>query len=233
MTIHQPEHIPWLGFFHKLNAADVYVVLDNVCFRKNYFQNRNKIKTARGWQWITVPVHHSLATLIKDISITSDSKWKKNWLGSVSLNYRKAPYFNNYYEEIERVINGASNNLSQLNISLLKLLCNFLGIDTEFMLASKLSVKGRGSELILNLCKEFKADTYLSGISGKDYLQKEQFQKSGIKIEFQEFHHPIYKQMQEPFMPCMSVIDLLFNYGNESLNIINGIDISVMDEVFL
>lgn len=233
VTIHQPEHFPWLGFFHKIAQVDSFIILDNVQFRKNYFQNRNKIRTSDGWAWFTVPVNRSLDTLIKDVFINKDSRWKKKWCDSVYFNYSKAPHFEAYFRRIADIVDAASYNLYDLNIALIRLVCELTGVKTKFLFASELSAGGKGSSLILNLCKKVHADEYLSGISGKDYLQLEDFTKAGIKINFQEFHHPIYRQLHEPFIPCMSIIDLLFNYGEKSLDIINGKGISVMEEVFL
>lgn len=233
ITIHQPEHMPWLGLFHKINMADVYVVLDNVQFRKNYFLNRNKIKTANGWTWINVPVNHNIETLIKDVQIASDSRWKKKWWDTIFYSYKKASNFNNYSDELENLVNENWTNLSQLNISLLKFFCNHLEIKTDFILASELDIDGKASDLILNICKKMGAESYVSGISGRDYLKLDDFKNNNITVTFQEFHHPVYKQLYaEPFVPCMSVADLLFNYGNDGLAIINGEGVPVMEEVF-
>ena len=244
VTIHQPEHIPWLGFFHKIIKADQIILLDNVQFRKNYYQNRNKIRTADGWTWITVPVKHDSETLIKDVTIASDKRWRKKWIDSIYFSYKKAKYFDNYSEGLIGIINDHSCNLTNLNTSLIKILCKFLKIEVDFVLASTLGVEGKGkgkgkdkgkdkgSDLILNICRKTDAKVYHSGISGKDYLKTEDFADNGIKVIFQEFHHPIYKQQYEPFVSCMSIIDLLFNHGDKSLNVINGIGVDVMEEVF-
>ena len=233
VTIHQPEHLPWLGFFHKVAQAELFVILDNVQFRKNYFQNRNKIRTAGGWTWVKVPVTHGSDTLIKDIAISDDSRWGKKWWGTIFYSYKKANFFEKYSGKLHDTVNREWKLLSELNIALIEILLGYLGVDVKIVKASDLSVKGKGSELILEICKEAGASTYLSGISGKDYLKTEDFRKEDIEIVYQEFHHPIYKQLHEPFMPCMSVIDLLFNHGDDSLDIINGIGVPVMDKIFL
>lgn len=213
--------------------ADKFVILDNVPFRKNYFQNRNKARTAGGWTWFTVPVSRGLETVIKDVAVAGDSRWKRKWRDTIYYSYKKAPFFESYFSEIEAALEQDMQLLSDLNTALLLLLSRFLHIEPHFVKASTLDASGRGSDLILAICKELGADLYLSGISGKDYLKLEEFRDSGIAIEFQDFHHPIYKQLHEPFMPCMSVIDLLFNYGDRSREIINGIGVPVMEEVFL
>lgn len=233
VTIHQPEHMPWLGFFHKIAKVDKLVILNNVQFSKNYFQNRNKVRTPEGWTWLTVPVNRSIETLIKDVTIAYDQRWKKKWLDTIYYTYKKTPYFDRYFEGLSNLINEGWGKLSDLNIALLSFLSAFLNIRTEFVLASELNVNGNGSNLLLNICSALGADSYLSGISGKEYLDLKKFQNADIEVIFQEFQHPIYKQMHEPFIPCMSVIDLLFNHGDKSLDIINGIGVPVMKEVFL
>lgn len=233
ITIHQPEHIPWMGFFHKIYRVDTFVILDNVQFSKNYFQNRNKIRTKDGWQWVTVPVAKTLETLIKDVTIVANLRWKDKWCDSIYFSCKKAKFFNNYFAQICSTVQKEYDKLSDLNIDLIKLLCKFLNIKTKILLASELKENGKASALLLNICKALDAKAYLSGVSGREYLNLEDFKREGINVIFQEFHHPIYKQLYEPFIPCMSVIDLLFNYGDKSLDIINGVGIPVMEEVFI
>lgn len=233
ITIHQPEHLPWLGFFHKAFQADCIVILDNVQFRKNYFQNRNKIRTQNSWQWITVPVNHSIETIIKEVTINDEPRWKEKWWNAVYLSYKRSKYFDRYEKQLHKILNSSAGNLCALNASLLKFVFKALGINAETVFASELGAEGKAGALILDICKKMKADSYVSGISGKDYLDLEAFKSAGISVTFQEFHHPIYSQLYEPFMPCMSVIDLMFNYGPESTNIINGRGVEVMAELFL
>lgn len=233
ITIHQPEHLPWLGFFHKASQADSIVILDNVQFRKNYFQNRNKIRTLDGWQWITVPVSRSLETMIKDVAINDEPRWKEKWWNAVYLSYTRSKYFSRYEKQLREVLDSSTGNLCALNVALLKFVFKALGINAKTVFASELGAEGKAGALILDICRKIKADSYLSGISGKDYLDLEAFKGAGINVTFQEFHHPIYRQLYEPFMPCMSVIDLLFNCGPESMEIINGRGVEVMEELFL
>jgi hypothetical protein len=227
--------MPWLGFFHKINMADVFVILDNVQFRKNYFQNRNKIRTKEGWQWITVPVkREDLHKSIKDVRISYENpRWKKKVLQNIYFNYSKAKFFESYWKDLSSIFNENHALLVDLNVKLIRYLVEKLGIHVKIVFASSLDVAGEKSELLLNICKAVGAKVYISGISGRDYLNFDEFKKNDIEIIVQEFHHPIYKQLHEPFIPCMSVIDLLFNHGNESLSIIDGVGVPVMKELFL
>lgn len=233
IAIHQPEHMPWLGFFHKVAQADVFIVLDNVQFSKNYYQNRNKARTADGWAWFTVPVKRRLETLLCDVTISEDARWQQKWWNTIFLSYKRSPFFEEYGGRLKDVFEKRYTKLADLNMALLNLLSGMLGIRTTFLFASCMAVKGTGSDLILDICKKSGADIYLSGISGKEYLKLDDFKNEGIAVEFQEFHHPIYKQRYEPFLPCMSVIDLIFNHGEESMGIINGKGVRVMQDLFL
>jgi len=225
VSIHQPEHLPWLGFFHKIIQVDEFVLLDNVQFRKNYFQNRNKIRTAQGWQWITVPVKKfHFNQKINEIEISYNQNWQEKNLRLIEQNYTKARYFKNYFSEFKKIYSSKFQLLRDLNIELIKFLLGKFGINTKVYISSELlkDVGKGGTEVNLNLCKKLNADIYLSGPFGKDYLDIPKFEQAGIKVEFHQFEHPIYKQLYDPFIPKMSSIDLLFNYGPESLSILTG-----------
>ena len=236
VTIHQPEHMPWLGFFHKINMADVYVVLDNVQYRRRYFQNRNKIRTKNGWQWTTVPLERENRDelLIKDVKIfREDLKWKRKNLENIYHNYCRSKNFTHFWGAFETIYNRDFSHLRDLNLQLLHYFFEELGIKTEVCLASEMDVFGKRGDLILDICKAVGATTYISGISGKEYLDFQSFSDTGIEVIMQQFHHPIYEQLTEPFLPCMSIIDLLFNHDKKSLDIINGLGVPVMDKIFL
>lgn len=227
VTIHQPEHLPWLGFFHKISQANLFIILDSVQFRKNYFQNRNKIRTANGWTWLTVPVKRKSNTSIKDVEIDNNQNWRRKCWNSIYFTYKKSPFFGEYGHVLEKFYKQDWINLCELNIHLIEQFFTFLSLEPVILRSSEIGVQGDGSELILNICKEVDADTYISGIFGNEYLNLSDFKKAGIKVTFQEFHHPMYKQLYEPFIPSMSIIDLLFNYGPDSLDIILGSGVPV------
>jgi hypothetical protein len=235
VTIHQPEHMPWLGFFDKMRQADTFVILDNVQFEKNYFQNRNKIRTQNGWSWITVPIakaRHEI--LINKVEITPENKWKRRNWNLINTAYQNATYFNKYAENISKIYLSDWKRLCDLNIALINHFLKILGIQSNVVIASELGIQlGKGgTEVNLNICQELNADIYLSGISGKDYLDEERFNKEGIKVTYQEFYHPIYKQVYDPFIPCMSIIDLLFNHGDKSLDILKGVGVQRISTLF-
>lgn len=234
VTIHQPEHMPWLGFFDKVRHADTFVLLDNAQFEKNYFQNRNKIRTQKGWSWVTVPVitKGRYPQLINQVEINNNVRWgKKCWM-SISMNYSKASFFPQYNNFLKSIYDREWTSLADLNEEIIRYIIHVLGIEVEIIRASELGVTGRRTDLLLEICQKLNADVYLSGISGKDYLEETKFAEQGIKVIYQEFYHPIYKQLYEPFIPCMSIIDLLFNHGDKSLDILMCIGVERMDTLF-
>ena len=236
ITIHQPEHLPWLGLFDKVRQVDVFVLLDHVQYRKNYFQNRNKIRSTQGATWVTVPVltKGKSDQAICDVEINNfgSPRWKEKCLASISQHYQKAAFWQEHQPFFEDTYQKNWLLLSDLNIAFIEYLLKVLSIDVELIKSSDLKLQGQKSSLIAEICQQIDADVYLSGISGKEYLDLEQFENLGIEVLFQEFYHPIYKQLHEPFMPCMSAIDLVLNYGPESLKIIQGIGVETVDHVF-
>ena len=238
VTIHQPEYLPWLGFFDKAAQADQLVLLDNVQYRHKYFQNRNRIRTHDGQCWINVPVliKGYDQPLIKDIRINGlQPRWSERCWRSIGLNYRKARFFKDYAEFFEGVYSRPWDLLVDLNLELIRYLCRELGITASLVRASELSVSGTGPSLILDIVRKTEADVYISGtsgIAGRGKDGEEAFRRAGVEVRYQEFHHPIYRQLYEPFVPCMSAIDLLFNYGPDSPEVMKGIGVKTLEKVF-
>jgi hypothetical protein len=177
ITIHQPEHFPYMGFFQKMAAADLFVVLDNVNFRKNYFQNRNKYPNNAGHdEWFTVPVgKDSPKLLIKDVVTSADNRWRKKIVKQLKFNFNKD--LTSIYE---------SEKLIDINMKSIKFCCEELGIDIPMVHASEIVNDLSSTELLVEICKNLNATTYLSGPSGRDYLDIQLFDAAGIKVEFFE-----------------------------------------------
>lgn len=225
VTIHQPENLPWLGFFHKMNLADRYVILDTVQFTKNNVQNRNKIFSENNdFSWVSVPVslkgHTSLTLKDTLISNENNPKWKKTYWGKIENTYRKHPYFKEYSEELKGIILEDCTKLVDFNMKIVQFFRDKLGINTEIIMASDLGVTGARSDLLLDICKKTEATTYLSGPSGRDYLNKEIFAESNIGLDYHQFNHPTYEAKR--FVKYLSTLDLLMNCGPESREILFG-----------
>lgn len=225
IAIHQPEFMPWLGFFSKMALADIYVVFDHVQFKKRYFENRNRIVSPKKEiSFIIAPVISKgrYAQAINDVEIDNSQVWKEALLKKIRCFYAKTPYFDKYYEQLSLLIQAKDyKRLVDLNIDLINFFRKNLGIITPMLYSSKMDVKAfKGSELILQICLLNKADIYLCGSSGVEYLKAEEFLQRGIQIEWLNYKSPVYKQLGEGFTADMSTLDLLFNHGEDSLSIL-------------
>lgn len=222
ITVHQPEYLPWLPFFDRIQKADLFVILDDVGYQKNGFINRNKVKTKDGWAWLTIPVQgRSPHKNINEVLIDNSKNWQKKQLLTIKEHYSNSPYFNDYYPFFEKTFSRKWEKISDLDIYLIKSIIGFLGITPKIEITSEQKLKGKATERLIDICKKFKADIYLAGPGGKGYMDLVAFEKADIKVVFQEFSHPSYRQQGE-FLPGMSVIDLLFNEGPKSLAIIKN-----------
>ena len=222
--IHQPMYLPWLGLFDRISRCDLFVLLDNVPYSKNYFLNRNKIKTANGWTWLTVPVSFkgNSHRLINEIEIDNRSDWrKKHWL-SIYYSYKNSRYFSKYSELFEHFYQQEWRYLAEASYQMLSSLLKILNIQTPIKKASALGVEGKKEELVLNICKSVQASEYLSGPDGRDYLHLDLWQEHKVAVKFHDYLHPEYPQLHGDFLPYMSVVDLLFNCGLDSLTILKN-----------
>lgn len=236
VTIHQPEHLPWLGFFDKIRQADLLVILDHVQYRRRYFQNRNRLRSSTGTVWVTAPVKVKgrYEQPIRDVQIDTegDPRWRQRCWGSLTHCYGGAPYFDASASFFEGLYGKDWRWLVDLNEAIIDYLLSAFHIHIRRVTSSTLGVSGAKGELIYNICRAVGADTYLSGISGRTYLDMKRFEDAGIEVRFHEFHHPVYPQRYEPFIPCLSAVDLLFNHGPRSLDVLKGIGVECLAQVF-
>jgi hypothetical protein len=211
--VHQPEYMPWLGFFDKLARCDTFVIYDNAQYQHGGFHNRNKIRTVNGWEWLTVPIIHGHPQTIKNVKI-SGTQWKNKHLSAIARNYEKSPYFKEYFPLIKEAIDFDHELLIGLNLHLIKNFAEILSIKTNIVHSSEFPNCGNEkNEKLVSMCKFVGADTYLSGSGGIAYINETLFSQAHIKIQWHNYKHPIYKQRYEGFQPNMSIIDLLFNKG--------------------
>jgi len=225
VAIHQPNYLPWLGFFHKMSAADIFVFLDTVQFSKNSFQNRNKIRTSQGWQWLTVPILAKGRTgqLTKDVRANLRVNWQEKHWHSIQQNYGRASYFRVHRGFLEDAYLGNEwQLLVDVSMHFIKYMAHSLGITCETIRSSSLGVTGTGTDHLLDICLAVGGDVYLSGPSGSAYLDLERFSQAGVGVRFHAYHHPSYAQCFEPFLPQMCAIDLLLNHGSSSGRVLIG-----------
>jgi hypothetical protein len=216
---HQPNYLPWLGFFDKMRQCDVFVIEDNVQFEQQGFMNRNRVRTFDGVRWLTVPVKHIGRPLsIDEIEIANDAEpdWGRRHWRTLECNYSKAPFWDKYSDFFEGTYSREWQKLIDLNMHVIRGIMHFLKIDRRLVTASSLGVSAKGSELVLAQCKALGAKVHLSGIGGRNYLNLESFQSSGIEVIFQDFQYPVYPQLHGQFVPDLSVVDFLFCTGGET-----------------
>ncbi len=220
IAIHQPQYLPWLGYFDKMDQADVFVLLDDVQYKKNEWQNRNKIRNAESWQWLTVPVVYDFGQLLSEVKIDNKNDWRMKHLKSIELNYSRAPYLKDYFGFFESLYRKEWGLLADINTEIITYLKERLGIKTRLVKSAELGIKSSATNRLVDICRELDADVYLSGAGGAEYLDESLFAASGIKLEYQTYKHPVYKQVFDGFEPNMAVIDLMFMEGARSMEII-------------
>ena len=227
IAIAQPTYLPWLGYFDLLDQVDKFVLLDTVQFEKQSWQQRNRIKTPTGLLWLTVPVvfRGRLGQRILDVKIREMEFWRDH-LRAVELNYRRAPFFDKYYPALSELLRSASSDLrlAELTTGLLRWLGEVLGITTPVVKSSELPVDGKRTHLLAEICSLMGATTYVSPLGSADYLLNELAILTGkdVEVVFQHYEHPSYHQLFPPFQSHASVLDLLFNEGENSLPIIRS-----------
>ena len=217
IAIHQANYFPYPGFFHKINQADVFVIQDDVKF-VNRTTNRNKIISSSEYTWINVPIkkgHKSLP--IMDVKINNEIPWGKINFKKICAGYNKAKFFHLYKDYFENLYTKEWNSIFDLNFETIKQVLSWLDIKVEIVIESELHVSGQPTERLVKVCKKLGANTYISGIGGKRYLDEKSFEKNKIIIKYQNYNPIRYPQrMSKSFIPNLSIIDLLANVGSES-----------------
>ena len=225
IAIHQPHYLPWLGYFAKWAAADLFVFLDTVQYEKNGWQNRNRIKTRDGPRWLTAPVRARLGTAIRDVMIDTTQPWRARHLRAIENAYAKAPGWSRYRDELQSFYSRQWERLAPLAVDSARWLAGALGVSTPTRLASDLALadgpRPDATARLVAICRAVGADTYLAGRDGALYLDADQFAAAAIAVSTQRYEHPVYGQGPGEFTPFLSALDLLLMHGDEALGILS------------
>ena len=223
VAIHQPNFLPWLGYFYKLSASDVFVFLDDAQYSKNSFINRNKIKTAQGEIWLTIPVKFNFGQAINEVKINDhDSNWREKHLKTILMNYKKAQFFDEIFTLLDSVYKKQNwERLIDINIELFKEIIGYLQLENEIICSSVLQINDQSTERLAKIVKKLNGDIYLSGAGGAKYQEEEIFKRENITLKYSNFTHPTYQQLWHSFVPNLSIIDVLFNCGKQTRNLLN------------
>lgn len=229
VCIHQPDFAPYLGFFHRLLLADIYIVLDDIQFisgSRECWRNRDKIKTPRGEQWITLSVEKGpLHRNINEVLLSAQNDWIDKNINLLAENYRKAAFYDRYHPDIVGIYRGGHKRMMDLNMAFLKYFFEIFDIRIPMMLSSSLDVGGKRTERVVNLVKKVDGTHYVSGTGAKDYMDENDerlFKEAGIVLEWQKFTHPVYPQLHGDFIPYLSCLDVLYNCGPNSREILRS-----------
>ena len=224
VATHQPIFLPWPGLFFKAMKADCIVLLDDVQFPQGRaWVNRNRLKNEQGELWLTVPVWKKGRGLqiIREVEICNETDWQRKHLQSIRQNYANAPYLKEYFPILETIYRENNRLLINFNLNIIKFIWDALALKTELYLQSELGVAGKGTELIINICKRLQADTYITFPIVEKHLDVLKMNQSGIQIKFTSFHPPLYPQLWGEFIYNLSTLDMLLNCGEKSRDIIS------------
>lgn len=219
IAISQPRYLPALNYLQRILLVDTFVLMDNVQYTPRDWENRNRIRTWNGTQWLSVPIagHHQ-GRLLQDTIIDNSTPWQRKHYQALVLNYKKAPYFHEMQSLLAEVYEVRRwQGLCELNFYLIEAFLQYLGIKRRLVWASEVGVNGAGCDQILNLCRRLGATTYISGSLGRGYLASEQFKQAQIDLLYHDYDPQPYGQVHgEPFIPWVAAIDLLMNHGPAS-----------------
>ncbi len=220
IAIHQPQFLPWLGYLDKIDQADLFVILDNVQFKKNEWQNRNRIRTAQGCQWLTVPVLHRFGQRVNEVRINQTSDWPSKHLHALEMHYSRAAHRDRFLEGLRSIYQRHWQSLASLNLAVLEWLLDAFGIKTPLRLASEMTLREEPTDRLIDICRTVGATHYLAGAGAPGYMDVPRFKASGLALEIQDFRSPVYAQCYEPFVPGLAAIDLLLTCGNDALRLL-------------
>jgi hypothetical protein len=224
VAIHQPNFLPWLGYFHKMARADLFVFADTLAFSKGSYTQRVKIKTMHGPRWLTVPLLHTgyVGQIITEVRCGGRADWRERLVDGLKGNYLQCPFYERYAEPLNRIILSGEDRLAELHIRLIRFIAAELGIRTPTLRSSDMKVQAQAdpTDWIISVCREVGADVFLSGQGGANYQDEQAYGRAGIRLLYSDFKHPVYPQSFGDFVPGLSAIDLLFNCGPESRRIL-------------
>lgn len=225
VAIHQPNFLPWIGYFHKILLSDSFVFFDDVQFpRGKSFGYRTSIKTEKGAQWVSVSVANKSEMKNYNQTIYSETDWKAKSLGLIHHNYQSSLFFSEIFPIIESEITANHSSLSELNTDLIIAISRYMKIDTKFHFSSAIcdGIDYEGLDKIVYIVQQLNSDIYLSGsgAGSRRYIDESLFHEKQIALEWQEFDIKPYDQQFGDFIPNLSILDLVMNHGPKSTELL-------------
>ncbi len=213
VSIHQPNYLPWLGYFYKLYQADVFVFLDDVQYSNKGMHNYCYIKTSNGSFRLKFPVQQSLGDTILEVRSKDELGWIEKHLKTIETNYRKALHFDEVFNDYKQLIYGNYENIAEMNGNMIKFFSQKLGIETEFVYSSELNIQADKQDKIISICQALQANVYYSGTGAKAYQDESVFDAAGISLKYSIFEPFEYEQLWGEFQSNVMALDYFFNCG--------------------
>ncbi|MBU1248402.1 MAG: WbqC family protein [Proteobacteria bacterium] len=213
VTIHQPDFLPWLGFFHRWQNCEKFIVLDDVQFIRRGWHHRDKVKFSTGVKWLTVPVMKKgkFEQLIRDVRLEEGMQWRKTHLNTIRAYYGKAPGFDQHFSALEDIYQQKDKFLVDMNVKMLRYIATTLGLDAPMLFASELGCDQTATRRLVELTARVGGTQYLTGTGSREYLEETLFREREIEVVWQQFTHPVYPQLHGAFVPGLSVLDYVMN----------------------
>jgi len=223
IVILQPQYFPWGGVFEQIKMADIYVHYDDVQFQHGGgFTNRVQVKTAQGIVWMTVPVTGASFTSIKETPIDYKHKWRKKHLGLLSQSFARAPFKKDMMDIAEAVLAPEHPDVAELNIKGIEACANYLGMAPAFYRSSALGIGGSSTQRVVNICKHFGANVYITGLGARNYIDYNMFEEAGIRLEYMDYADVQRPQLHGDFTPYTAILDLIANCGKDGLKFLQS-----------
>jgi len=213
IAIHQPDYIPYPGYFYKIAKCDCFVFLDDAQYSNEGICNWNRIKTPQGELRLKVPVKQTLGDTIQEVTTRDYLGWKQKHLKTLKSNYSRTKFFEEIYADMETLLIPEYKNIADMNIAIIMQICNKFGISKRFERSSSLDIKTRREERVIDICSTLGGSVYFSGNGARVYQEEKHFLKRGIELQYTNYHSIIYEQRWGVFLPDLSIIDYLFHYG--------------------
>jgi len=222
-VVNQPTYLPWIGYFAMMDRADNFVFYDDVQLSAQSWQQRNKIKTSSGVQWLTIPIMREIGQRICDVKINHSTDWPRKHWKTIEQAYSKTEFFKTYGPYIDELYRVNWYLLGDFTMYVAKILAMLLDIKMPTIYTSSaLFTEGTKTDRLISLLKNLKTTEYISGQAGRKYIEPEKFEEAGIKLTWFEYDHPVYPQIRGEFIPYLSALDLLMNTGDKAIEYVRG-----------
>ena len=223
ISIHQPDYIPYIGYFYKIYQSEIFVFLDDVQFSNDNMHHWNRIKTPQGEFRLKIPVEYSFGNKINEVRTKDELKWKEKHLKTIEMNYSKAQYFHEIFPYYKELLLKEYPNLAELNIAINKSICENFGLKTKFIRSSELNINSTKEDRVIEICLALGGTTYISGNGARAYQVDENFVRKGVYLKYTDYQPFEYSQRWGEFIPNLSILDYVFNCGFNKPQLLGGI----------